>query len=202
MKFKIPTTEQREYNNYLNRHKRKQNKGAYGTKDSEQGKVYAAEHKAEGGYLNDRLVPLEEVQGVVDKIVNSKTYRKQCTTDLYYSRVNVEFCQSSRFGGIAWCHRRLVKFSTKKRSFVKMSLIVHELAHMAGHMHHGRTFRNANLALVARFIGKEEADRLKMCYRENKLQLGKGRAPASFEVWKAKRDRIRYVREDRMAEAA
>ena len=71
---------------------------------------------------------------------------------------------------------------------------MHELAHQAGHMHHGRSFRQCLLKLVSQFMGRKEADALKAEFKKAKLAFGNARKPMTEAQWLKARNRMRSIR--------
>ena len=72
--------------------------------------------------------------------------------------------------------------------------LIHELAHTAGEMHHGREFRNALLSLVSVFMGSKAGKELKKEFKAKKLKLGSHPKPYTFERWSAAREKMAAMR--------
>ena len=62
-------------------------------------------------------------------------------------------------------------------------VVLHELAHSAGHMHHDVPFRQALLKLISRFLGVEVAKELKRQFRKNKVKMTVSQTIKSPEKW-------------------
>jgi hypothetical protein len=78
-----------------------------------------------------------------------------------------------------------------------MYTLLHELTHTLGHMHHGRSFRQALLKLVGQFMGAQFKKVLADSFKQNKLKCGDARKPMEFENWVAARDRMEKIREEK-----
>ena len=200
-------SDQTLYNLYLQKHKAKQNKGEMG-KDSERLKTYKAEWAFQSKLDYTRgFVTIEDAQKYVDKVTKSKTYTK-LWLDAYESRKNKDYGailrgtkvsvaskkrNGSGVAGMAYVNENHIVLDTK--TGMNQYTILHELAHCIGHVHHGRSFRKDLLSLVARFMGRHEADLLKAEFKKSKLACGNPRKPMSFEQWVAAKNRMEKMRE-------
>ena len=171
------------YKAYLLEHRKRQNKGAYGNKDSEMGKVYKAEWSVKG-LRDNKLKDIHEVEKFVKRVVKSKTWA-QLT-----NRRNVAVVEMKNVsGGIAACamYGGLIKI---KKSHMNKYVVLHELAHCAGHYHHGRSFRQVLVKLTSRFLGRELANELKAAFKKQKLSYGEPRKPLTESQWNQRRSRL------------
>jgi len=50
-------------------------------------------------------------------------------------------------------------------------VVLHELAHTAGHMHHDVGFRQTLVKLISRFLGTDVAKELKRQFRSRKIKM-------------------------------
>ena len=180
-----------EYREYLRRHKRNQNKGAYG-KDSEMTKLYKCEW-AVSSILNTKDTKFEDIdqaQKFANRVTRSKTWDK-VKSNSRKSVLLVKMKDSS--GGIAGLaeYGGLIKL---KSIGLNKYTVLHELAHQAGHMHHGRSFRQCLLKLVSQFMGRKEADALKAEFKKAKLAFGNPRKPLTEAQWLKARNRMRSIR--------
>ena len=170
------------YKAYLMEHRRRQNKGAYG-KDSEMGKVYKAEWSVKG--LNShKLKDIHDVEKFAQRVVKSKTWAQLS------KRKHVAIVEMKNVGGgIAACaeYGGVIKI---KKSHMNKYVVLHELAHQAGHMHHGRSFRQTVLKLTSRFLGRDVANELKAAFKKQKLSYGEARKPLTEAQWKQRRKRL------------
>lgn len=181
------------YNEYLYKHKRRQNRGALG-KDSEQSKCYKAEwavHRICKDQIK-KIESIEEADKLKKRITKSKTWEKVCLNSgrmrtKKLVSVSAKKKNSGRgFAGMAYQDGTIV---LDLKSGMDYLTLCHELAHVAGNAHHGRTFRNAFITLVSRFIGRDVAKELKAQYRKQKLRVGDARKPLTYEQWMDKRER-------------
>ena len=62
-------------------------------------------------------------------------------------------------------------------------VVLHELAHTVGHMHHDLPFRGTLLKLISRFLGVEVAKELKRQFRKNKVKMTVSQTIKSPEKW-------------------
>lgn len=190
-----------EYQTYLLKHSRKQNKGANYTQDSERLKTYRCEWEFQRKCDFQEFENLAEAQRYAKKIYKSKTWQKlwseginKDVTRMIASNPGVVAKQrSSGRGNAGHTNGYTVTLDTKVG--LNLYTLLHELAHCLGHMHHGRSFRKCLLALVSRFMGRDAADTLKAEFKKAKLACGEERKPMGYEQWMAARDRMEKIRE-------
>ena len=184
----------REYNEYLKRHKKSQNKGQ-STKDSERLKTYKAEwaFKAKVPQKLKRLKDIKAVQKYADKVVGSTTYSKIDCNRRPNTEVHCRAKKAHNGSGFAgWAYSNHIVLDTD--TGMDIYTVLHELAHTAGHRHHGRSFRQALVKLVSRFMGRESATMLKAEFKASKLAYGEPRQPKSFDQWVAAKERMEKMR--------
>ena len=190
------------YSNYLVRHRQKQNKGAGGSRDSEMTKTYKAEWVAQADMRMMGLYPtfsdIKEAQRFTKKVCRSKTWAKLYEANRA-SKPTDDLVVRLKMSG----HGRKTAGFTNGRRIVldpyagmNVYVLLHEMTHCLGHMHHGRSFRRDLLKLVSRFMGRPQAAALKNAFKAHKLPCGAARKPLSFEAWKAARDRMKNAREN------
>ena len=139
-------------------------------RDSEKSKTYAAEWKLESEYpeLIGPLNEFKDVEKFVKQVTASKTWEK---VSRYHGKVRV--VQSRNMGS------RAAYMGRSHGSWIEISpafdfnkyIVLHELAHSAGHSHHHVTFRQTLLKLVSRFLGRETAAILKANFKEQGLRV-------------------------------
>ena len=162
-----------KHKQYLKEFKYKQNKGAYRKKDSEKQKTYNAEHvyyKTMGTKYNSTEKELKDLH---KRIVNSKTW---FNNSVIKYKPKLEF--SNKLGG-AYAS----KYSIRIGGMMCKEVLIHELAHSIGNLHHGRSFRQSQVMLTGRFLGAEHKKALMKAYKEAGLSYGKARKPKSYEQW-------------------
>lgn len=202
-------TPEYHYNQYLRKHQVKQNKGARG-RDTERMKTYRAEWafqsmNPEGS--GREFTDIKEVQKYVTRICKSKTYtnlwleayesRKDKDIGAILRGTKVTVAAKKRNGagnaGMAYVDLNHIVLDTK--TGMNEYTILHELAHCIGHAHHGRSFRQALVKLVSRFMGVHSATTLKKSFKMYKLAYGNARKPMTFDQWVASKNRMEKMRE-------
>lgn len=191
-----------EYNDYLKRHVLKQNKGARGSRDSEKLKTYRSEWEYEAvmGAEIPVFRDIEEAQRFAKKIYKSKTWQKLWEDNSEHNAIValnptppiVQKQKSSGRGTSGFTNGHTVTLDS--RAGLNAYVILHELSHCLGHMHHGRAFRKTLLALVGRFLGTEHKKVLQQKFKEKKLAYGNARKPLDFDTWVATRKRMQMLR--------
>jgi hypothetical protein len=181
------------YEEYLERHKRNQNKGAFG-KDSEKLKTYKSEWVFQHKFKNiKQFNTIKEAQDRCDQITKSPLWKK----------LRDEKGREVRSLAIKSKARNTGKRTAGWASGFTITLdmvvgldeytLIHEMAHCLGNWHHGRSFRRDLLKLVSRFMGREAASILKSEFKKNKLACGEPRAPLTYEKWFAARLRAEHM---------
>lgn len=187
-----------EYQTYLIKHERKQNKGAAYTRDSERLKTYRAEWAfGSANGQGKEFSTIEEVQKFVEKVCKSKTWAKLWEENERMQKLTKTVPVKMKQTG----HGRRTAAFTNGYSITVDPLcgmneytMLHELTHCLGHMHHGRSFRRDLLKLVSRFMGRDSATALKGEFKKAKLPCGEPRKPLSYEQWMAARIRMEKIR--------
>jgi hypothetical protein len=187
-----------KYNQYLVKHRQKQNKGS-GTRDSERQKTYAAENL----FMRQVDIPtydsVEEIRKVSKKIYKSKTWIKLWSKSIeddvgriFNSQPEIVVMSNRNKTMSGFTNGRTVTLSPVN-GFNKY-ILLHELAHTLGHMHHGRSFRQCLLSLVGAFMGANEKKILKNEFKRKGLAFGEARQPKTFEQWNEARLRMESMR--------
>jgi hypothetical protein len=165
------------------------------SRDSDKSKVYSAEFKYERTYgQGKKFKNLKEAQKYCDKVLASKTWKKISTGGV--RNIALAEMSGSRTAGRAWAHN----IDLNRRSGLNQYVLLHEMAHSAGNMHHDVRFRITLLKLVSRFMSSENADYLKACFKEKKLKVTESSNIKSPEVWKKSYDRLTAARKLKMEE--
>ena len=193
---------QLEYKTYLLKHKAKQNRGAKGSRDSERAKTYSAEFAFQRKC--DDLIPefrnIKEAQKFAKKIYKSKTWQKLWSqsiegdvTRIFASNPPVvQKERSSGRGTAGFTDGRTVTLDSY--CGFNAYVLIHELTHCLGHMHHGRSFRKTLLSMVGVFLGAEAKKALKQEFKDRKLSFGEARKPLSYEQWMSAKERMSKLR--------
>ena len=163
------------------------------SRDSDKSKVYSAEFKYERTYgQGKKFQNLKEAQKYCDKVLASKTWKKISTAGV--RNIALAEMSGSRTAGRDWSNN----IDLNRRSGLNQYVLLHEMAHSAGNMHHDVRFRIALLKMVSRFIGSEHAAYLKACFKEKKLKVTESSNIKSPEVWKKGYERLAAARKERM----
>lgn len=197
-----------KYKEYLYKVEHKQrlvNRNRTAMTDSQQKKVYTAEHTwwrmlFEQGFQKKCFDGLHDANDYLKKIVRSKTWEKLCAEfkgchkpklELLQNRkVNVRTLGLTSWGGV---------ISLAPNGGLNEMILLHELAHACGNMHHDVGFRIAEVKLVSRFIGRKEGQLLRKCFRERKLKMTMPKATEakSPEEWLTFYNRLQVARSSR-----
>jgi hypothetical protein len=134
----------------------------------------------------------KEVQKFFKRVVNSKTYEKlrgdTTKPDLSFMK---DMGGYSRTAGRAWRHNVTLSPSTGMNKYV----VLHELAHTTGNMHHDVSFRQDLIKLVSRFLGVDCAKGLKKEFKEKKLKMTISQNIMSPLKWLENYNKMMKVRE-------
>jgi putative metallohydrolase (TIGR04338 family) len=188
------------YNLYCIKHAAKQNKGANGSPDSERLKTYKAEWRFQSNFGSGReFESIAEVQKYVNKITKSATWMKLVedgwSIEQLFAGNKIHVTGKARNTG-----RGNAGMATQGRitldtiAGMNEYTVLHELAHCVGHWHHGRSFRQALVKLVSRFMGRATAEFLKDEFKASKLSYGNARKPMTFDQWVAAKERMAAMR--------
>ena len=188
----MSTYDEIEYKTYLLKHKKKQNRGANRSQDSERLKTYRAEWAFLSQYDAPEFKDLAEAQKFAKKIYKSKTWSKLWqesvngdVTRIFASSPAIIAKQRSSGRGTAG-HTNGHTVTLDMKVGLNVYTLLHELSH---------SFRQCLLKMVSRFMGREAASLLKAEFKKAKLACGEPRKPLTFEQWKAARDRMSKMRE-------
>ena len=186
------------YETYLLKHKAKQNRGV-DSRDSEMTKTYRAEWTFQSRAEISDFKDIKEAQRFAKKLYKTKTWSKlwKKSVDDDVSRIfngtpDVVAMKSRSKTMSGYTNGRTVTLCpvTGMNKYV----LLHELAHCLGHMHHGRSFRQCVLSLVGAFMGAKEKKILKEEFKKKKLACGEPRKPMSYENWVASVRRMEKIR--------
>ena len=198
------------YLSYLNKKKTLINTGRkHGkySRDSDRSKVYKAEFKYERTYGRGlEFANIAMAQKYCDKILASATWKKMSKGRVSENlAITLGTMRGSRIAGRAWGHH--IELNTTRGLDdlpigLNQYVLLHELAHSIGNMHHDTQFRIDLLKLVSRFIGKEQATYLKKCFKEKKLKLSINKNVLTPDAWMKMKLRMEKAREKRVDNAA
>jgi acyl carrier protein phosphodiesterase len=187
--------EVKKYDEYLLRFNRVKRRGRSAYKDSEKTKVYTAENKflcdyTKVGGVNKNFKDYDEALRAMNNILVSKTWSK------FSKNRRIELVQKrdmgmrSRTAGLAtWGQITLCPTSG-----FNMYVLLHELAHVAGHMHHDLSFRQTLVKLVSRFMSAKAGDILKKTFRSSGLRMHRKTTTMTAQQWVRTYRRMAAVR--------
>jgi hypothetical protein len=186
------------YNEYLRKHRFKQNRGANGRNDTEKSKTYQAEFAFQRRYKVKDFKTIEEAQKRAKQIYKTKKWQKvwklesRTDRDLIKQPAVVLKERNTGRGFAGWTDGWAVVLDSK--AGLDEYTLLHELTHCLGHMHHGRSFRRALLELVGAFIGADAKKILKEEFTKRKLKYGVARQPLTYTQWNAARKKMEKIR--------
>lgn len=180
------------YDTYLYKKAQVKRTGRTAYKDSTQSKVYSAEHAFVAKVIPRKFKDLNDAQSYLRKVLNSKTWSKLAGDKTATLMLKKNMGERSRYSGWATYDGEIYLCPTKG---LDEYTLLHELAHIAGHMHHDVPFRACLLALVARFMGRTSADMLKAEFRARKLKLSVQAGYKEPHVWLESYLRLQKARE-------
>lgn len=165
-------------------------------RDSQKQRLYHAQRLANIYQSVDNAMTLKESQKFVNKVISHQGTRKlyekyKFTFDNYPAEIIVESSSGShatmRFRGNGIV--RLIRLNTFGRN---KFTILHEIAHHLtwGREAHGPEFADTLISLVSKYLGKDEATKLKNAFNEKRVKVmtksGKARVPRKQEISSAK----------------
>ena len=173
-----------KYANYVGKKLKQQKTGRLQNSyvDSGRNKVYKSEWATEAKFPECKQAMSEkEITKFFKRVVKSKTY--QTLSEKGCSNPKLEFMKTvnynARIAGQATYGMVRLQPSCGMNKWV----VLHELAHTIGHMHHDLPFRQALLKLISRFLGVEVAKELKRQFRKNKVKMTVSQTIKSPEKW-------------------
>ena len=151
--------------------------------DSGRNKVYKSEWATEAKFPEVKKSMTEkEITKFFKRVVKSKTY--QALSEKGNSNPSLEFMKTvnynARIAGQATYGGRI---RLQPSCGMNKWVVLHELAHTAGHMHHDVPFRQALVKLISRFLGTEVAKELKRQFRQRKVKMNVSQTIKSPEKW-------------------
>ena len=140
--------------------------------DSGRNKVYQSEFATERKFPDCReSITEKEITKYYKRIVKSKTYQTLASEGRGQSnpplRIMKQVKYNVRVAGQASYRGVALQPSCGMNKWV----VLHELAHTAGHMHHDVGFRQTLVKLISRFLGTEVAKELKRQFRSSKIKM-------------------------------
>lgn len=172
--------------------------GSTANKDSSRTKVYRVEWDFEK-ILKDNndwrtFQDLQSCQKYINRVVNTKKWKsisKTLSNDI--TATQMKNMSSGTTSGRAWYGSIKLSPGTGFNQYV----ILHELAHCAGNMHHDISFRQCLVELVSCFIGRQYGLTLKRMFKQAGLKMNFTDKVLPYEKWVAnflKMDKLRKLK--------
>lgn len=166
--------------------------------DADQSRVYRAEREARKRWKDEGIESLsfktfDQFVKRGNAILKSKKWKQ--LVEEFGGHLNVRFELGKDMGHrTAYAGKSYGSMIRMSPQFLDFWVLLHELAHSAGNMHHGRGFRRCHIALVQRFIGKRAADIMKESYKKHGLKYSKPRREMTPEEYERACERLREAR--------
>jgi len=189
------------YQTYLLKHEAKQNRGAKYSRDTEKTKTYKAEWSFQSSAEIPDFKDLKEAQNFAKKLYKSKTWIKLWQKSIE-NDVGKIFNGQPQVVGMSRKSKTMAGYTNGTTvtlcpvTGMNKYVLLHELAHCLGHMHHGRSFRQCVLSLVGAFMGAKEKKILKAEFKKRKLACGEARKPMTYEQWVSSVRRMEKMRNE------
>ena len=175
-----------KYANYVAKKLKQQKTGRLQNSyvDSGRNKVYKSEWATERKFPECKKSMTEkEITKFYNRVVKSKTYQTLAAEGKGQSnpalRIMKTVNYNARIAGQASYRGVALQPSCGMNKWV----VLHELAHTAGHMHHDLPFRQTLVKLISRFLGVEVAKELKRQFREHKVKMSVSQTIKSPLKW-------------------
>jgi hypothetical protein len=179
-----------QYAEYVAKKKRIKETGQSARKDSSKTKVYEAEWKFEEE-CSDIIGPTlteKETVSYVRRIVKSKLWKdltggKNISVSFYKNLSNPTTAGMAFGSSIKLAPQCVTKY-----------IILHELTHCAGFMHHDVAFRKCLLKMVSRFLGREPSNVLKKKFKASGLKMSRKTTILSPTEWVKAKEKMARLR--------
>ena len=150
--------------------------------DSGRNKVYKSEWATEAKFPECKKSMTEkEITKFFKRVVKSKTY--QTLSEKGNSNPSLEFMKTVNYNARIAGQATYGKIRLQPSCGMNKWVVLHELAHTAGHMHHDVPFRQTLVKLISRFLGTEVAKELKRQFRARKVKMTVSQVIMSPEKW-------------------
>ena len=173
-----------KYANYVGKKLKQQKTGRLQNSyvDSGKNKVYKSEWATERKFPEVKQSMTEkEITKFFKRVVKSKTY--QTLSEKGNSNPTLEFMKTVNWNARIAGQATYGKVRLQPSCGMNKWVVLHELAHTAGHMHHDLPFRQCLVKLISRFLGVEVAKELKRQFRKNKVKMTVSQTIKSPEKW-------------------
>ena len=173
-----------KYADYFSKKQKQQKTGRLQNSyvDSGKNKVYKSEWATERKFPECKQSMSEkEITKFFKRVVKSKTY--QTLSEKGNSNPSLEFMKTVNYNARIAGQATYGKIRLQPSCGMNKWVVLHELAHTAGHMHHDVPFRQTLVKLISRFLGVEVAKELKRQFRKNKVKMTVSQVIMSPEKW-------------------
>ena len=150
--------------------------------DSGRNKVYKSEWATEAKFPEVKKSMTEkEITKFFKRVVKSKTY--QTLSEKGSSNPRLEFMKTVKYNARIAGQATYSMVRLQPSCGMTKWVVLHELAHTAGHMHNDVPFRQTLEKLISRFLGTEVAKELKRQFRARKVKMTVSQVIMSPEKW-------------------
>lgn len=187
-----------KYHYYVEKRKRINRTGRAAFKDSTKDKVYSAEFAFQRRYGKENFKKFnsyDTARAYLKRVIKSKLWQ-QLAQGRYVELIEKKNMGGrSRTAGVSWGSRIQLCPNYGMNEYV----LLHELAHSSGNMHHDISFRKDLLRLVSRFIGREAAKILKEEFKNAGLKMSRKASILDPVEWNRRQERLVILRSKKNA---
>ena len=179
-----------KYDDYRARKLQRYRTGRSSSRDSQRRKVYESEWGFRRQYVPKTFKDEKEARNYVKRILRSKLWSevdeagKEVTLMVNESNAIRTYAGRAHWDGTL----ELSKYGMDEYT------VLHELAHLAGHMHHDVGFCQTLLKLVSRFMGREPAKILRSEMKSRRVKIVLNTKIKEPEDWLRDYQRMQKVR--------
>ena len=159
-----------KYATYYKKKNRLKNQGRVAYKDSTKSKFYDAERRFEKKWpCTIKFNSINEAQKYAKRVCKSKLWVELTQSRGYKNVIIVakKLVKDPATAGTSWGY----KIQLDQTCGFDQYVLLHELAHSAGYMHHDVSYRKVLLRLVSRFMGVDAAKLLKSEIKKAGLKM-------------------------------
>lgn len=174
-----------KYANYVEKKTRqiKRNRLQNSHVDSGRNKVYQSEFATERKFPECRKPMTEkEITKYFNRVVKSKTYQS-LVTERGQTNPALRFMKEVKYNARVAGQASYRGVALQPSCGMNKWVVLHELAHTAGHMNHDVGFRQTLVKLISRFLGTEVAKELKAQFRSRKVKMSVSQTIKSPLKW-------------------
>ena len=189
-----------KYANYVAKKLKQQKTGRLQNSyvDSGRNKVYQSEFATERKFPECRQSMTEkEITKFYKRVVKSKTYQSLAEEGRGQTNPSLRFMKEVKYNARIAGQASYRGVALQPSCGMNKWVVLHELAHTAGHMHHDLPFRKTLVKLISRFLGTEVAKELKRQFRERKVKMSVGQNIKSPLKWLEDYNRMAAMRSKR-----